>query len=180
MNRIKKLRKEKGLTLRQLSKEIDIPVSTLSRYEQTGEKARNPKLNNLLKLAEFFGVSIEYIQGKSEEKATFWDSEFWKKSIKHVNDSITNDFLEICKALNAEPPYKHSQIEKNKKLISFINNPNSMSSFTAGMRTFFELSLYAYNGDKKALKVLVNVLKTINSDYLSGKPNSLNAEINKK
>lgn len=69
MNRLKELRKNRGLTLKQLSKElkeqlgVDIAPATLSKYER-GER----KLNNyevVKKLARFFCVSIDYLIGKS-------------------------------------------------------------------------------------------------------------------
>ncbi|WP_076811033.1 helix-turn-helix domain-containing protein [Limosilactobacillus fermentum] len=64
-NRIKELRKEKGVTLKTLSDAVGIAVSTLSGYEkEVGEKGyRNPKIENWEKLAEFFKVPVEYLQG---------------------------------------------------------------------------------------------------------------------
>lgn len=64
-NRIKELRKEKGVTLKTLSDAVGIAVSTLSGYEkEVGEKGyRNPKIENWEKLAEFFKVPVEYVQG---------------------------------------------------------------------------------------------------------------------
>lgn len=64
MNKLKQLRKNRGLTLKQLSKElkelgVDISPDALSKYER-GER----KLNNyevLKKLARFFCVSIDYL-----------------------------------------------------------------------------------------------------------------------
>ena len=60
MNRIKELRKENGLTLKQLGSHTQIPVSTLSSYEK-GE--RNPKIDKLISLAKYFNVPVSYLQG---------------------------------------------------------------------------------------------------------------------
>lgn len=61
MNRIKQLRKNKRLTLMELSKEVKIPNNTLSQYEN---EKRTPKPENWQALAEYFNVSVPYLQGK--------------------------------------------------------------------------------------------------------------------
>lgn len=62
-NRLKEARLEKGLTLKQASKHIGIRDSTLSQYE-TGK--REPKLETWVKLADYFGVPVSYLQGIEE------------------------------------------------------------------------------------------------------------------
>lgn len=66
MEKLKELRKKKGLSLRELSAKVGIPASTLGSYEQTGTGARNPKKNNLKKLADYFGVTTDYLLGHEE------------------------------------------------------------------------------------------------------------------
>lgn len=65
-NRIRELRKEHGLTLQELSSLVGLGVSTLSGYEkEKGEKGfRNPKIENWQRLADYFGVTVGYLQGK--------------------------------------------------------------------------------------------------------------------
>lgn len=65
MNRLKELRKEKKLTLVELSKKVQIPNNTLSQYEN---EKRNPKPETWQALADYFGVSIPYLQGKTSYK----------------------------------------------------------------------------------------------------------------
>ena len=60
MNRIKQLRKNKCLTLAELGKKVQIPNNTLSQYEN---EKRKPKLETWQALADFFGVSVPYLQG---------------------------------------------------------------------------------------------------------------------
>lgn len=64
--RIKELRKEKGVTLKTLSDAVGIAVSTLSGYEkEVGEKGyRNPKIENWIKLADYFKVPVDYLEGR--------------------------------------------------------------------------------------------------------------------
>ena len=61
MNRIKELRKEKGLTLKQMGQLLNMLDSTLSQYENG---RRKPKEEMWQKLADFFDVSVPYLQGK--------------------------------------------------------------------------------------------------------------------
>ncbi len=60
MNNIKKLRENKKLTLMELSKEVQIPNNTLSQYEN---EKRKPKLETWQALANYFNVSVPYLQG---------------------------------------------------------------------------------------------------------------------
>lgn len=60
MNRIKKLRKAKNVTLVEMGKALDIPRSTLSRYENEESERKQETWE---KLANYFGVSVPYIMG---------------------------------------------------------------------------------------------------------------------
>ena len=62
-NRFRMLRKEKGLSQIALQNAVHIDQSTLSRYE-TGE--RLPTAENLLILAEFYGVSTDFLLSRSD------------------------------------------------------------------------------------------------------------------
>ena len=64
MNRIKEVRKKKGLSLQQVADAVGVGNNTISRYE-TGK--REPKLETWKKLAVFFNVSVPYLQGIDEE-----------------------------------------------------------------------------------------------------------------
>jgi transcriptional regulator with XRE-family HTH domain len=62
--KIKKLRKEKGLTLKELGEVIDFNYSNLSKIERN---ERKPTIELLEKLAEFFEVEISYFFGEKQE-----------------------------------------------------------------------------------------------------------------
>lgn len=64
-NRIAELRKEKGLTLKQLGDILEIRDNTLSQYE-TGK--RNPQLGLLQEIADFFDVSLEYLTKETNKR----------------------------------------------------------------------------------------------------------------
>lgn len=71
MNKLHALRKSKGVTLEQISDETDISFSSLSAYERG---TRNPKINTIRTLAEYFDVSSDYLEGRYETEYTIKDA----------------------------------------------------------------------------------------------------------
>lgn len=63
INRLKELRLKNGLTLSELSTNVNIPTSTLSKYEN---QKRNLIGINLYKLSEYFSVSPSYLTGDDQ------------------------------------------------------------------------------------------------------------------
>ena len=63
MNLLKELRQKNNLTLKELGQKIGMANNTLSQYE-TGK--REPKLETWQALADFFNVSVPYLQGIDE------------------------------------------------------------------------------------------------------------------
>ena len=59
-NRIKELRQSKGLSQSELAQKVGISNQAISHYE-TGK--RYPKIEKWQKLADFFNVSVPYLQG---------------------------------------------------------------------------------------------------------------------
>lgn len=57
------LRKEKKLTQEEAAKESGIVLRTYCRYEK-GD--REPAASTLWKLADFYGVSIDYLVGRTD------------------------------------------------------------------------------------------------------------------
>ena len=64
MNRLKELRQKNNLTLKELGQKIGMANNTLSQYE-TGK--REPKLDKWQALANFFNVSVPYLQGTDDK-----------------------------------------------------------------------------------------------------------------
>ena len=83
-NRIKELRLEKGLSQRKLSEKTGISQQALSLYEK-GQ--RNPKIETWQKLANYFGVSIAYLQNKTKTKNLF----DWVEKSKSMSSDVFDD-----------------------------------------------------------------------------------------
>ena len=56
--RLKEIRKAKGISQLKLAIDLNTNQNTISRYE-TGE--REPGINELIKIADYFNVSIDYL-----------------------------------------------------------------------------------------------------------------------
>lgn len=66
MNRLRDLREERNQNMRQTAIELGIPYTTYISYEK-GE--REPNSEMLIKLADYFDCSIDYLIGNSKNKA---------------------------------------------------------------------------------------------------------------
>ena len=65
MNRIKKLRQERGETLEKLAKYLNVTIQTISNYEN---EKRDITPEVIIKLAEYFDVSTDYLLGKTDKR----------------------------------------------------------------------------------------------------------------
>lgn len=61
MNRIRELRKNRSMTMKELGAVVGLAESTISQYE-TGK--REPDNETLLRLGEFFNTSVDYLLGR--------------------------------------------------------------------------------------------------------------------
>lgn len=56
------LRREKNIGQKELAVYLNVSVGTISNYENN---VHSPDLNNLCRLADFFGVTADYILGRT-------------------------------------------------------------------------------------------------------------------
>lgn len=80
MNRLAKLRKERGLSQASMGEKIGVAQNTLCNWEKGN---REIDQESLVKLANFFKVSIDYLMGKSNYKNT--------QDVQNVAWGQTND-----------------------------------------------------------------------------------------
>lgn len=96
MNRIKQLRKEKGLSQAQLAKEVGISNQIISFYENN---KREPKIETWQSLADFFNVSVPYLQGIDDKPNTGYSKDY---IYKQLDDAYKEDYL---LTFELEPPF---------------------------------------------------------------------------
>ena len=87
--RLSSLRKELGMTQAQLAKAVNIQRSTLSGYESENKE---PNYETLCVLANYFGVTTDYMLGMSASRT--------RNDISFIND--TNGFAERYAQLPAD------------------------------------------------------------------------------
>lgn len=63
-NRLRELRKSKGLTMKELGKKFSLAESTISGYENGNRK---PDLEMINSFADFFEVSSDYLLGRTDK-----------------------------------------------------------------------------------------------------------------
>lgn len=61
--RLKELRKEKAMTLKQVSMALGMPLMTYANYEQG---KREPSLSTLNLLCDFYDVTSDYLIGRTD------------------------------------------------------------------------------------------------------------------
>ncbi|HZG57738.1 helix-turn-helix transcriptional regulator [Paenibacillus sp.] len=65
--KIRELRKRRGWTMKQLGQMLELAESTISGYEN---EIRRPDMDALLRFAELFGVSVDYLLGRDASGAS--------------------------------------------------------------------------------------------------------------
>lgn len=67
MNRMKQLRESMNKTKAQVARELHMPYTTYVNYEK---EAREPNSENLIQIANYFNVSVDYLIGRSDDEKT--------------------------------------------------------------------------------------------------------------
>lgn len=90
-NRLKELRMEKGLTQENIAKGIGVTRQAISLYEQG---RREMKLKTLKKIANFFDVSVPYLQGFVDDNISYLDLNTVEKDVYLTITSLIEDYPE--------------------------------------------------------------------------------------
>ncbi|MDO4554445.1 MAG: helix-turn-helix transcriptional regulator [Lachnospiraceae bacterium] len=92
--RIAQLRRKHQLRQKDLAKNLGVAVSTVSNYEKD---CHEPDIAGLCKLADLFGVSVDYILGRTEVEL---DVDIFQKKL--FENITLADLLIITKQFNEE------------------------------------------------------------------------------
>ena len=87
---LKELRQQKNLTQQELAITLDINLSSYQKYERPNNTIK-PSLDTLIKLADYYNVSVDYLLGRGEAKNPLLDI-----PTKPVND---DDFIAMYESL---------------------------------------------------------------------------------
>ncbi|HFQ4128142.1 helix-turn-helix domain-containing protein [Streptococcus agalactiae] len=162
MNRLKELRKEKGLTQQGLADDIGVHFRTLQNWENGKADIKSDKAQAL---ADFFGVSVGYLLGYSEyEKTT--DIKNLVYDTPHGGAAgIVYD--EIAKKIGEKRMKRFLENTASNAFIQFSmfdNDNNLMHTKEAEMILLFEL---LDNSDKQLVFDLIKSLsdKIVGEDF---------------
>lgn len=97
--RLKQLRKMRGLSQVALADKVGISKSTIGAYET---EDRKPSREALKTLSEFFGVSIDYLLGDESRSTYHMDPEFAYKAQQTYIDPRTRILLDVKQKLSDE------------------------------------------------------------------------------
>jgi len=103
-NRIKELRLKHNLTIRELSKKLNIAESTLSHYEND---IRSPDIVKLIEIAKIFNCTLDYLVYKTNtNNLTSRDLKIYDEYFEFINlakkNNLSNDKLKILLRLYLE------------------------------------------------------------------------------
>lgn len=107
MNRIKEVRKKKGLSLQQVADAVGLGNNTISRYE-TGK--REPKLETWQALANFFDVTVPYLQGIDDKPNTGYSKDY---IYKLLDDAYKEPYV---KGYEIEPPFTNPVLSAKEEI----------------------------------------------------------------
>ncbi|MBP3428564.1 MAG: helix-turn-helix transcriptional regulator [Clostridia bacterium] len=110
-DKLYQLRKQRGLTLKELSEAVGITAAALSSYEK-GQK--EPSLSFAKRLAEYFGVSLDYLCGLD-------DSDTNTRKNKQISRAdIIERFTDLCET---GLPIRIERKSLNKNQLAFRYPP---------------------------------------------------------
>jgi len=103
MNRLKELRIKQGLTIRELGKKTNLSHSMISRLENGVCDFTEQNLKNL---ANFFGVSVDYLLGLSNDEKGFSSEDDFTfalyDKVKDLTEEQKQDLMKIIEILKKQ------------------------------------------------------------------------------
>lgn len=87
--RIESLRKSKGLSQGKLEKQLGFSNGSISKWKNS-----TPKVERLQKIADFFGVSVEYLMtGKEDEQKGKDNTDDLKQKYRELEELLRSDSM---------------------------------------------------------------------------------------
>lgn len=118
MKMLRTLRKNKGLSMKELGEIIGVAESTISQYE-TGK--RQPDFETLLKFGEYFDVSVDYLlRGDTKYSRPHNVVPEKKHPLMEIYDKLNSDgqerLMDYAEDISNIPKYKKSAPLSDEKI----------------------------------------------------------------
>ncbi len=122
--KLKYLRTESGLTQYQLAKKLGVGQTTVAAYENG---THEPQLYSLIAYADFFGCSLDYLTGRTEDAGMFCaetyappkDEQKLIAAYRALNDDLKKLLQDTAAAFGRSPLNKKSGADESSKEIRF-------------------------------------------------------------
>jgi len=109
--KLRKLRKDRGLTIRELAKELNIGKTTVANYEKD---ARKPDYEMLKAFSEFYDVTVDYLVGRTSDPNLYIVE---KESLPKELQDIGIDYITMAKRMKD----KKIPLEDIEKIIDILD-----------------------------------------------------------
>ena len=117
MNRIKELREARGIQQKELAIDLEVTQPTISNWE-SGYKI--PSARSTQKIADYFGVSIDYLLGRdAEERLASKDDggSKWEKRLRTLSPSDLALIDRVLSGLEDSPSEMRSALDLALKAV---------------------------------------------------------------
>jgi transcriptional regulator with XRE-family HTH domain len=116
--RLKELRENRGLSQEGLAKRLNIPRSSITHYERSDD--RLPRQTRLNELADFFGVSVDYLIGRAETSELSKPEKVFVDEVSDPDEPLSLEELMVKYNLTVDG--KKATKEEIAAAISFIRS----------------------------------------------------------
>lgn len=123
MNRLRQVRKNKGLTIKEVAEDVGIADNTLQQYET---EKREPKKETWIKLANYYCVPVAYLMGLPDGLVQHIN----KTQTMTIDDVKSNRLRELRKKLG----FTRKQVSEDMKECGIDIPPSTLSSYEKGER----------------------------------------------
>lgn len=97
-NRIKELREKRGISQEELANEVNLSNQVISFYENG---KREPKIEKWQKLADYFNVSVPYLQGYVDEYIEINDlNDKEQDAYERITDMLSQEYTQTRPEFN--------------------------------------------------------------------------------
>lgn len=134
--RLKELREEKGVSMIELARAIGVSDAAVCKWENG---VAEPKLGYIIRLAEYFDCSIDYISGNDGE---------YSSAAKPIKISVTDG--KTGKQIKPESPVSVSLTPEEAQIIGTYNvlTPDMKKLFKETLRTWRSVNAEPFNNKK--------------------------------
>lgn len=181
------LRKEKGLSQRQVADDLDISQALLSHYEKG---IRECGLDFLVKIASYYNVSCDYLLGRTPDRsgATITIEDIPEYNDKAERDNAKNNMLAVLNKrliMNTTSIIFDTLIRtSNKKLTGYVSNYLMSSNYLLFRKLYSAnednpQALFSVNEDIYAgyIRAVSSIEETNIDNFLNNSKNKLHIDL---